>query len=335
VRAGEISRVRSPGIRLEPRRSLGRDVDLDQLKADGYEAVFIAVGLQLSRRIGLEGADSEDVLWGVDFLADAAEGKAIFLKEKLLVVGGGNVAVDVALTALRMGAQEVTMACLERREEMPANSWEIEMALLEGVSLKTSWGPHRILNANGKITGVELVQCASVFDDKGNFCPAFGDRTDRVETDQVILAIGQAADLSFVNDRSPLKIAKGLIAVDRETMATDVPGVFAGGDAGAGPGSIIDAIAAGRRAAEAMDRFLGGDGSIEETLAQRVDTQSYDGRREKGFADLERAETPVLPVADRYNGFPEVDLCLSDDQAVYEARRCLQCDLEFRLGRGL
>jgi len=329
----EINQVLSTGIQLETQRSFGRDVDLNRLKSDGYEAVFIAVGLQLSRRIALEGADSEGVLWGIDFLVDAAEKKEIVLKDKVLVVGGGNVAVDVALTALRMGAGEVTMACLESREEMPANPWEIEMALEEGVALKTSWGPKKILRDNGKITGVELVQCESVFDDKGNFCPAFGDLTERVAADQVILAIGQAADLSFVNDNSGLKIEKGLLSIDKETMATGVPGVFAGGDAGAGPGAIIDAIAAGRKAAEAMDRYLGGDGRIDDTLARRADTSSYDGKRERGFADLERIEMPVLPVAERYNGFPEVALCMSDDQAVYEAKRCLQCDLERRLGR--
>jgi len=329
----EIDQILSTGIRLETQRIFGRDIDLNRLKADGYESVFIAVGLQLSRRIELEGSDSEDVLWGIDFLAEAAEGRATSLKEKVLVVGGGNVAVDVALTALRMGAGEVTMACLEGREEMPANAWEIEMALEEGVRLKTSWGPKKILNDNGKVTGVELVQCTSVFDDKENFRPAFSDLTEQVAADQVILAIGQAADLSFVNDDSPLKIEKGLLSIDKENMATDLPGVFAGGDAGAGPGAIIDAIAAGRRAAEAMDRYLGGDGNIDETLAQRADTRSYDGKRDRGFADRDRVDAPVLPVQERYDGFPEVDLCLNDDQAVYEATRCLQCDLEMRLSR--
>jgi NADPH-dependent glutamate synthase beta subunit-like oxidoreductase len=275
---GEINKVLSVGIHLETGKSLGKDFDLNSLKKDGFEAVFIAAGLQLSRRIDLEGARLEDVLWGVDFLADAAEGKEISLKEKVLVVGGGNVAVDVALTALRMGAKEVTMACLESRDEMPANSWEIEMALEEGVKLMTSWGPGKITGDNGKVSGIELIQCTSVFDDEGNFSPTFNDISEQVEADQIILAIGQAADLSFVDESVPLKLERGLIVVDEKTQATDMPGVFAGGDVGRGPGAIIDAIADGRRAACSIDRFLGGDGIIDETIAQKDEAQSYDGK---------------------------------------------------------
>ncbi|MFH1082260.1 MAG: FAD-dependent oxidoreductase [Pseudomonadota bacterium] len=328
----EIGQVLGTGIRLETNRSLGRDFDLNNLRDEGYEAIFIATGLQLSRRIELEGSRLEDVLWGVDFLADVSAGKEVPLKGRVLVVGGGNVAVDVALTALRLGAAEVTMACLERREEMPANSWEIEMALEEGVRLMPSWGPKKIIGENGKVSGAELVQCTAVFDGEGNFCPAFGDTTQKVETDQVILAIGQAADLSFVDDNGPLQIRSGRIVIDEETQATDMEGVFAGGDAGRGPGAIIDAIADGRRAAISIDRCLGGDGVIYEEFARRSELH-YDGKRERGFADLVRVRMPALPVAERHAGFSEVDLCLNDDQAVYEAKRCLQCDLELCLAK--
>lgn len=330
---GEINQVLSTGIHLETGKSLDKDFDLNSLKEDGFEAVFIATGLQLSRKIELEGAQLDDVLWGIDFLSEASGEKATSLKERVLVVGGGNVAVDVALTALRTGAKEVTMACLETRDEMPANSWEIEMALEEGVKLMTSWGPGKITGDNGKVTGIELIQCTSVFDDEGNFSPTFNDVTEQVEADQVILAIGQAADLSFVDESVLLKAERGLIVVDEKTQATDMPGVFAGGDVGRGPGAIIDAIADGRRAASSIDRFLGGDGIIDETIAEKPDTQSYDGKRERGFADLERIKIPVLPLVERYDGFPEVDLCLDDDQAVYEAKRCLQCDLEISLAK--
>lgn len=330
---GEINQVLSTGIHLETGKSLDKDFDLNSLKEDGFEAVFIATGLQLSRKIELEGAQLDDVLWGIDFLSEASGEKATSLKERVLVVGGGNVAVDVALTALRTGAKEVTMACLETRDEMPANSWEIEMALEEGVKLMTSWGPGKITGDNGKVTGIELIQCTSVFDDEGNFSPTFNDVTEQVEADQVILAIGQAADLSFVDESVLLKAERGLIVVDEKTQATDMPGVFAGGDVGRGPGAIIDAIADGRRAASSIDKLLGGDGVIDETIAQKPETQSYDGKRERGFADLERVKIPVLPLVERYEGFPEVDLCLDDDQAVYEAKRCLQCDLEISLAK--
>ena len=329
----EINQVLSIGIRLETGKTLGKDFDLDKLKQDGYEAVFLGTGLQLSRKIELEGDRLDDVLWGVDFLSHVSEGKDIAIKDRVLVVGGGNVAVDVALTTLRLGAGEVIMACLETMEEMPANPWEIEMALEEGVRLMTSWGPKKITGDNGKVAGAELIRCSSVFDDAGNFCPAFNDTTEKVEVDQVILAIGQAADLSFADANVPLKIEKGLLSINEETQQTDMPGIFAGGDVAGGPGAVIDAIAAGRRAATSIDKFLGGDGVIDETLAQKPDSQSYDGKRERGFADLLRAEIPTLPLSERHDGFAEVDLCFEDDQAVNEANRCLQCDLELNLAQ--
>lgn len=329
----EINQVLSIGIRLETGKTLGKDFDLEKLKQDGFEAIFLGTGLQLSRKIELEGDRLDDVLWGVDFLSHVSEGKDIAIKDRVLVVGGGNVAVDVALTTLRLGAGEVIMACLETREEMPANSWEIEMALEEGVRLMTSWGPKKIIGDNGKVAGAKLIQCSSVFDDAGNFCPAFNDITEKVEVDQVILAIGQAADLSFADDNVPLKIERGLIGINEETQQTDMPGIFAGGDVARGPGAIIDAIAAGRRAATSIDKLLGGDGVIDEALAQKPDSQSYDGKRERGFADLLRAEIPTLPLSERHDGFAEVDLSFDDDQAINEANRCLQCDLELSLAQ--
>jgi len=329
----EINQVLSVGIGLKTKKKLGRDFDLNTLKEEGYEAIFVATGLQLSRKIDLEGAASDDVLWGIDFLAEISEENKIVLKDRVLVVGGGNVAVDVALTALRIGAKEVTMACLESRDEMPANPWEIDMAVEEGVRLMTSWGPRKIIQNNGKVIGAELIQCASVFDEQGDFCPAFNNITEKVEADQVILAIGQAADLSFIDDNGPLAIKKGLIPINPDTQETDMPGVFAGGDVGKGPGTIIDAISAGRRAATAIDQFLGGNGDIAESIAVRPDTRAYNGKREKGFADLKRVETPAIPVSERHDGFKEVDLCFDDAHAIDEAKRCLQCDLELSLAK--
>ena len=329
----EINQVLSIGIRLETNKMLGKDFTVEDLKAQGFEAIFIATGLQESRKIKIEGADLADVFWGVDFLRDVSEGKEVRLKKRVLVVGGGNVAVDVALTAVRVGAEEVTMACLESREEMPASQWEIEQALEEGVKLMPSWGPQRIIGENGRIKAIELVRCTSVFDDKGAFCPAFGDQRKTVQADQVILAIGQAADLSFLSGYGQVKCETGLITVNPESQETGMPGVFAGGDVGKGPGTIIDAIAAGRRAAVAMDKFLGGDGLISETLAEKPDTRSYTGDREKGFADLMRENTSHVPLDERRATFKEVDLCFTEEQAVKEAKRCLQCDLEIRMGK--
>ncbi|MBW1943152.1 MAG: FAD-dependent oxidoreductase, partial [Deltaproteobacteria bacterium] len=164
------------------------------------------------------------------------------------------------------------------------------------------------------------------FDDQGNFCPAFDDVTETVEADQVILAIGQTTDLTCLASDDTCRIEESLIAADPETQETDMPGVFAGGDVTKGPGIIIEAIAAGKRAAGSIDRYLGGDGVIEspgrqvaDCKVENPDTPSYDGKREKGFADLQRVPIPTLPLDERHNGFPEVDLCLEDDQAQAEA----------------
>ncbi|MFP3928403.1 MAG: FAD-dependent oxidoreductase [Desulfobacteraceae bacterium] len=325
----EIDRVLGVGITLETGKMLGRDMDLQALAGE-YDAVFLATGLQESRKIELQGADSSDVLWGVDFLARVSSGEDITLKDRVVVIGGGNVAVDVALTALRLGANQVTMACLENRDEMPANSWEVEQAVEEGVRLMPSWGPGKIVGGDDAVSGVELVRCTSVFDAEGRFAPCFGDETEHLDADQVILAIGQSADFSFA-ESAGLKVERGLVVVDEETTETSLPGVFAGGDVGRGPGAIIDAIAAGRKAASSMDRFLGGDGDIDEKLAERPDESLYDGKRERGFADRLRAEEPSLPVEERLRGFQEVHGCMEAEQAVAEACRCLQCDLEVRL----
>jgi NADPH-dependent glutamate synthase beta subunit-like oxidoreductase len=329
----EIRQVLSLGIRLETGKELGRDFTLEDLKKEGYEAMYIATGLQKSRKIEMEGSNLEGVLWGVDFLSEVSEGKEIRVEGRVLVVGGGNVAVDVALTALRTGAKEVTMACLENREEVPASSWEIAQALEEGVTLLPSWGPHRILGVNGKVKAVELVTCTSVFDEKGDFCPAFGDEKKIVEADQVILAVGQAADLSFLSGDGEIRHERGLIVIDAETHKTGMAGVFAGGDVGRGAGAVIDAVAAGRKAASSMDRALGGDGVIDESFSEKLDAASYTGKRDRGFADLTRSTAEALPLEERRNSFNEVEGCFSDEQAVGEASRCLQCDFEVKLAK--
>ena len=332
----DIDRLLASGIELVCGRRLGSDFTLEDLTRDGFDAVFLATGLWSSRSIPLEGADAEDVLGGIDFLIGASEGEGIRMKDRVLVVGGGNVAVDVALTALRLGAGQVAMACLESRQEMPANPWEIQMAEEEGVVLMPSWGPRQIMTDRGAVMGVTLVRCTSVFDSGGNFCPAFDEETRTVEADQVILAIGQTADPSFLADGAgSLSIERDLIVVDEETLATSVAGVFAGGDAAGGPGTIVEAVAAGTKGARAVDRFLGGDGIMETPSRNGSACDGYDGTRQEGFADLRRQHAPVLPLSERRCGFSEVDLCLGEEQAVAEAGRCFQCDCEIALARRL
>jgi NADPH-dependent glutamate synthase beta subunit-like oxidoreductase/NAD-dependent dihydropyrimidine dehydrogenase PreA subunit len=336
----EIKEILDLGIELRVNQRMGRDFGLERLKADGYEAVFIAVGAQLSKRIHLQGGDLDGVLWGLDFLREANKGKGVVLRDHVLVVGGGNVAIDVALTALRLGAKEVRLACLECREEMPANQWEIEQAIEEGVMIMPSWGPGRILEESGRITGVELVRCTSVFDEQGNFRPTFANLRETVGTEQVILAIGQAPDLSCMDLKGEVRVENDCIAYDTETLETGMPGVFVGGDVAKAPGTIIDAIAAGRRAACSIDTYLGGDGDISEWGMGNAECgikgptdQPYTGKREEGFADLKREHMPTLPLEQRHEGFREVELGFDEGQAKREAKRCLQCDLEIRLAQ--
>jgi formate dehydrogenase beta subunit len=328
----EIQGIVDSGIEIRTRESLGKDFNLDRLRSVGFDAVFLALGAQLSRRISIDGSDLSDVLWGVDFLAQVAEGKDVRLKDRVIVIGGGNAAVDAARTSLRCGAKDVTMACLERREEMPAHKWEIENAIAEGVKILPSWGLRKILSEGGRITGVELVKCIRVVDEKDEFCPAFNDATKIIEGDQVIMAIGQAADLSFAQWDRRLQVDGGLIAVNQDTLETGMKGVTAGGDVAAMPGggAIIHAIAAGRKAASSIDRLLGGTGDIEEVLFERDAPSAYLGRDE-GFALREREKAMEISLKLRREGFREVSQGFADTQAVKEARRCLQCDLRFYL----
>lgn len=335
----EIDRVLSVGVELRCGQKLGKDFEIDRLKSEGFEAIFVAVGAQLSRRIELEGTDLKNVLWGVDFLAAVAEGRAVPVRNRVLVVGGGNVAIDAALTTLRLGAETVVLACLESREEMPANPWEVEMAEEEGVEMLFSWGPKQILEKDGSVCGVDLVRCVSVFDEEGKFCPYFDETQKTVETEQVILAVGQASetefckDFCFLDESEGLPIKSGLIDIDPETQKTELAGVFAGGDAANGPATVIDAIAAGRRAAVSIDQYLGGNGRlVDDSLSFNCETEVAakwcDAKRVTGFAENQREDAPTLPVHERRTTFSEVELCMDDARMQRAVFRCLQCDLE-------
>ena len=326
----EIQDIFDVGVEFKPNQALGKQITLDQLRNDGYEAVFLGIGAQLSRQIPLQGVDSADVFWGVDFLSRVAEGEKIRLKDRVIVIGGGNVALDAALTAKRCGAKEVTVVCLEKRQEMPAHPWEVERALAEGVKVMPSWGPHKILTENGRISGVEIVPCISVFDDRGGFNPKFGETEQTIRGDQVILALGQAPDLSFLQSSPSIEAERGLITVDEDSLETGMKGVYAGGDVTADPGAIIHAIAAGRKAASAMDKALGGTGDIEEVLFEREAPQPNVGRHD-GFAAWPREKAREIEVQRRHEGFREVALGFTDEQAAKEAKRCLQCDLRLHM----
>jgi NADPH-dependent glutamate synthase beta subunit-like oxidoreductase len=330
----EIDQVLGLGIELKTNLKLGKDFDLDELQKGGFEAVFIAVGLPFSRKIELGDSGVNDVLWGLDFLKEVKEGRKLNLKSKVLVVGGGNVAVDAARVARRLGATDVSILYRRTRSEMPAIKAEVDGAEREGVGLHFLTAPLRVLSRDGKITGLRCIRMElGEPDESGRPSPrSIRGSEFELEADHLIVAVGQTPDregiLGEFNYSGP-----GLLPVNPDTLETDRKGIFAGGDIAKGPSSVIEAIEAGRRGATSIDKFLGGDGMIDETLAARQTVFSYTGKREEGFADRRRAEPPTLSPAERVREFLEVEGCLSDDQAVNEACRCLQCDLEVKLAR--
>jgi NADPH-dependent glutamate synthase beta subunit-like oxidoreductase len=322
----EIARILGLGVEFRPRTRLGKDFDLDAVFSRGFAALFLAVGASISRVIKIEGSDLPDVLWGVDFLRCFAQGRHVPVKKRVVVIGGGNVALDAARTALRLGASGVSIACLESRKEMPASEWEVKEAVSEGIRVMPCRKPLKILNREGRITGVEFVNSEGVSHKNGVTGAEFEDIVEVLEADQVIVAIGQSPDLSFLASDSAIRIRHGLIVSNQDTLATGKSGVYAGGDATFSPGSVINAIAAGRKAAVSIDKALGGSGVIDEIIFKREAPSNWLGR-EKGFADRGREKVPEVPPGERICSFKEVSLGYGDDQAGKEAGRCLQCDV--------
>ncbi len=315
----QIKYIREMGVEFQTGTTIGKDLALDDLKNRGYRAVFLAIGNQLSKKIEIAGAGLGGVFWGLDFLRDINIGHRVPVKGKVLVIGGGDVAMDVALSALRLGARQVEVACLESREQMPAHEENIRLALEQGVKISASWGPLRI-NGNNRVSGVELARCTSVFNKQGKFNPCLDDEQTRfVTADMVILALGQETDLSFF----PELVVRpgGTMKTDPATLATAVPGVFAGGDAVSGPSSVVEAIASGKKAAVSIDRYLKG-----ETLkAGRLRKPEPVARVPKeGMEPMARQATPLLP-ADKRGDFSEVKGGFGEEAAMIEAERCLTC----------
>lgn len=325
----DIEGILDLGVKLKTGIKVGDGLRLTDIKSE-FDSVFIAIGASLSRRLNIEGIEADGVLWGVDFLRDVSMGNPPAVKERVVVIGGGNVAIDVALTALRLGAKDVQMACLEKREEMPAHKWEIDQAEEEGIKIDVSWGPKRVLNDNGSVPGIELMRCINVFDEDGRFNPSYNeDEVKTIECDCVIMAIGQAFDLSLIEEMPDIKHGRGVIEIDKD-QSTGVKGIFAGGDVALVPGSVVDAVKMGRGAAIAIDRYLGGEGNIDEVLAELELKDPQIGKAE-GFGNWSRISIPCLPVEDRKGNFNLVEQLYSEEEAIKEASRCLQCDLRLQI----
>ncbi|MBN2475064.1 MAG: FAD-dependent oxidoreductase [Pirellulales bacterium] len=328
----DIDDVVASGFEVRTGVQLGRDFTLEGLKQEGYRAVFLGIGCTrpapLARSTDgteMQGTELEGVLLGLDFLRDVKLGNGPRLSGKAVVIGGGNVAVDVAMTARRQGADQVEIVCLESRDEMPAYQWEIQDAEEEGIRINPSWGPKAIVGRNGRAGGVQLQRCTSVFDGQGRFAPQFDDSVfSETSADHVILAIGQRSDFSFLSDDDPLwDPTKRFVRSDKLTLRTNVDWIFAGGDMATGPASVVEAVAHGHQAAESIDRFLHGRDLAD---GRQADETPPAAMPERPFPLQPRAEPPRLP-ADRRPGYVEIEQTLDEEAAVREAQRCLACGI--------
>jgi NADPH-dependent glutamate synthase beta subunit-like oxidoreductase len=326
VLSAEIELIQDMGVEIQTGVTFGSDITLESLKRDGYQAFFLATGLHKNSRLNIDNEDLDGVLRGIDFLRDVSLGNSVSVRKKAIVVGGGNVAMDVALTALRKGAQEVSLVCLEERDEMPACEDEIQTALEEGVEVINCYGPNKFLQKDGKFSGIEFKRCTCVFDEDGNFNPEY-DETDltTLEADTVIVAIGQTADLSFAEKEGIPLSSMGWLEADPVTLETPIQGVFTGGDVYHGPASIAEAIGSGREAATSIDRYLKGQDLRLGRLGYDKVLKPITEPQKEIYDPAGRAQMPRLELQARVNNFDEVQTGFTEDMAVQEGKRCIMC----------
>lgn len=324
----EIDILRELGVKFETGVEVGKDMSLNDLRNKGYEAFYLAIGAQKGRKLGLEGEEAEGVIAGVDFLRDVNLGSDKKLEGNVVVIGGGNVAIDVARTAVRVGASEIDMFCLESREEMPALPEEIEEAMGEDIKINNSWGPKRIVTENGCVVGVEFKRCLSVFDNNGKFRPKYDENeTKTVKADYVLMSVGQAIDWGNLTKDSKMKLNPNkTVKADLFTLQTGEPDVFVGGDALTGPKFAIDAIALGKEGAISIHRYvqpgqsliLGRDRREFSALdKENLDLESYDRfpRQKVNHVDSVKAK----------ESFNDLRGTFTEEQVMKETERCLGC----------
>lgn len=358
----EVDRILSLGVHLKLESRLGRDFTIGDLRRNGYAAVFLALGASRGRELNIPGKDLDGVINGVDFLLNANLGYHVTLGERVIVIGGGNVAIDVARTALRyaasenqpdmpggaeqllqtwgydnafidaartamrLGARHVHLVSLESRTQMPAHPDEVREAEEEGIALLPGLGPKAILGREGRVVGLETLDVASLFDANGRFNPTFTPNTERrLDADTIILAVGQQPDTGCLAADPEVEISpRGLVKVDPRTLATSMPGVYCGGDLAFGPRIVIEAEADGKRAALAIHEALGG-GSVPRGHARfRPIALNRAGDR---YDRIPRQIVPTVPVT-RRTGFREVEEGYGEEQARLEGSRCLWCNVE-------
>jgi NADPH-dependent glutamate synthase beta subunit-like oxidoreductase len=321
----EFDVLKRMGVDFQCNATIGKDKNLADIKNE-FQATIIATGCPKHAELGNEEAGISGIYFGLSFLYEVRNGGTPDIGNKVVVIGGGNVAVDSAQTALRLGAGEVTMVTLESDDDLPAFEWAIKSAVSEGVKLECSWGNPSFVSSNGKLIGIDFQHCTQVFDACGLFEPQFDDcRLNHIEADSVIVAIGQKPELSFL-DAAGL-VQDGRAAADPVTLQSLDKSVFIAGDVESGPSSVIDAMAKGRRAAESVDRFLKGEhlrygreypGPIETDFL--INTE--------GSIEIERAKIKEHKCGGK-GDFGEIEKSFDPETARREASRCYSCGEPF------
>ncbi|MBE0480263.1 MAG: FAD-dependent oxidoreductase, partial [Dehalococcoidia bacterium] len=322
----EIDFIKSAGVEIKTNTRVGDSVKLEDLAAQGYEATFVAVGAHRNNRMDVQGEDLGGVLSGVGFLWDVNLGNTVAIGQKVAVIGGGNVAIDAARSALRLGAKEVYILYRRSRQEMPANEEEIVEAEEEGIKIQYLVAPSRIIGSSGKVSAIECIRMElGEPDESGRRRPVPVKGSEfKIEVDNVIPAIGQSPDLSFLGPKSPIETGRGsTVKVDKVTLQTNIPGVFAGGDAVLGPATVIEAIAAGKEAAISIDRYLRRDDlrAGRDRDFTKVDVTLDDIEKQP------REKPSHVSAQERKSDFREVMHALTEEQARAEAARCVACGL--------
>ena len=325
----EIDSIRDLGVEIRTNAPIGEKISLADLAREGYRAILIATGAQGSARLLIPGANLEGVIYALPFLQEAKIGKKPSLKGKVVVIGGGNVAIDAARTALRLGAGKVDLVCIESRESMPAFEWMIKIAETEGVQIHPTLAPQQLRSNNGRrVSSLDLQQVAHSErdrDGKVTWIQEMGAGSALTfEMDWVIVAIGQKVDLFNGGGGNLETSLKGTLIVDAETLATRQEGTFAAGDIVAFPNTVVESMALGRKAALAIHRFLHGE-DVEKAGPARP--KEFIGKEilPSGLPLQNRQEMPRVSSMENVKDFQEVELGFTKEQAMKEAQRCLQC----------
>lgn len=326
--AAEVDVIRQLGVEIRCGVEVGKDVTIEDLREQGYKGFYAAIGCQRGRKPGISGENAEGAYTAVDFLRKAGGSESFPLEGDVVVVGGGNVAIDAARVSSRCTDAKISMFCLETREKMPASNEEIEEALVEGIELNCGWGPKEILEEDGHVRGVVFKKCTRVFDAQGRFSPEYDENdTVTVPCRHVIFSVGQAIDWGHMLDNLHVELRpNGGALANKLTYQTSEPDIFVGGDVYTGPKFAIDAIAAGREGAVSLHRY------VHENCTLTI------GRNRRDFIELDKenikVETydsssrqipPKADVKEQAKTFRDLSQSLSEEQVKKETSRCLSC----------